>query len=698
MPDVQQYRKTPSRPVLLSRTALGVAILLAMTACAGTPPRQLSETDVFSQSQIDLAKIRREVIPIQSELTLEEAQARALKYNLELRTAMMEEALQRAQLDVSNYDMLPTLLAQAGYNTRSNERISQSRDSESGELSPSRFISQEREHWLSQLGVSWSLLDLGVGYYTAQQQADRALIAFEKRRKVLHLLLQDVHIAFWRAASAQVMQERVQATIVIAEKALAEARIAQRERIDVPQDGLRYQRQLLENLRLLEAVSRELSNAQVELAQLVNAPIGQAIRVEEPERRDYPMLLSLPVETLEEMTLSRNPDIVEQQYNARIARVESRKTLVQMFPNLNFDYGVSYDDDRYLVNNHWSQASAQLSFNFFNLLTAPAQMRLADAGIALADQRRAMVQMAALTQLHLSRLEYANAIEQLERSRQIWDVDTQLLKFTTDAVFARTESQLNLVSSETSAILSELRLYQANAQSEAAAARMLYTLGVEPQVGSVSELSLEELVEQLRAESTLAGVRLNEVDPGSRPPEQAGDTVGNDVAQSDLVARTADPIVVTPTAFTSIAVSQTPVAPVIAASDEPAVSSSTVFESTDNTTARLTALADALESWRQDWASKNNEAYLSHYAEHFSAENDNKASWSSYKSAVNNGKTFINVEIEDTTFDVDPEDSTLVTVRFYQRYESNNYTWNGWKEQIWQKMDSAWKITYEGEV
>jgi outer membrane protein TolC len=653
MPDFHQAHPFHFRPKMFSRTTLSLAILMVMSACAVTPPRQLNEADVLAQSQSNLAQLASEVLPIQGELTLEEAQARALKYNLELRTAMMEEALQRAQLDVTNFDMLPTLLAQAGYNTRSNERISQSRDAESGELSPSRFISQERDHWLSQFGVSWSLLDLGMGYYGAQQQADRTLIAFEKRRKILHLLMQDVQIAFWRAASAQAMQERVEAAIAVAENALFEARTAQAERIDRPQDGLRYQRQLLENLRLLEAVSQELSNAQVELAQLINAPIGQPIQVSEPARRDYPMLLSLPVETLEEMTLSRNPDIIEQQYNARIARVESRKTLVQMFPNLNFDYGVSYDDDRYLVNNHWRQAGAQLSFNFFNLLTAPAQMRLADSGISLADQRRTMVQMAALTQLHLSRLDYANAVEQLERSKQIWDVDTQLLQYTMDAVSARTESQLNLVSSETSAILSELRLYQANAQSEAAAARLLFTLGVEPQVGSVSELTLDELIEQLRAQGPMSVSQFVESDLVTAKPDQTEEVAAHEVANP------------------------TPL---------------------DNTQQRMAALADTLETWRGDWASKNNEAYLCHYADHFRAANHDKTSWSSFRTTVNNGKTFIRVEISEVTFDVVPENSQIVTARFYQRYESNDYSWSGWKEQIWQEIDDAWKITYEGEV
>ncbi|MDP2140065.1 MAG: TolC family protein [Gammaproteobacteria bacterium] len=507
MPDLSNSLESAKPHNNLLRIVFAATATVVLTACVGTETRQLSVAEVLTRSQTEQATMRNEVLPIQGELTLEEAQARALKYNLELRTAMMEEALQRSQLDVANYDMLPTLLAQAGYNTRSNERISQSRDAESGALSPSRFISQEREHTVSQLGLGWNLLDLGVGYYSAQQQADRTLIAYEKRRKVLHLLLQDVHIAFWRAASAQFMQDRVHAAIASAEASLDEARIAQNERLGNPQEGLRYQRQLLENLRLLEAVNRELSNAQVELAQLVNAPIGQPIRVAQPDQRQYPVLLTMSLEMLEEMTLSRNPDIIEHQYDARIARIEARKTLVQLFPSLSFDYGISYDDDRYLVNNDWSQAGAQLSFNFFNLLSAPARTRMAKAGIALADQRRMMVQMAALTQLHLSRLDYANALAQLERAEQIWDIDTQLLKYSSDAVSARTESQLNLVSSETSAILSELRVYQARAESEAAAARMLFTLGAEPHVGSVSELTLEELVEQLRTTDLLAASR-----------------------------------------------------------------------------------------------------------------------------------------------------------------------------------------------
>jgi outer membrane protein TolC len=126
------------------------------------------------------------------------------------------------------------------------------------------------------------LLDLGIGYYNSQQQANRVLIASERRRKAMHLLMQDVRSAYWRAASAQALQEKVQKTIEAAEDALRDARRVEQARLRNPLDSLRYQRQLLESLRLLESINQELSSAQIELAALINAPVAERIEVIQP--------------------------------------------------------------------------------------------------------------------------------------------------------------------------------------------------------------------------------------------------------------------------------------------------------------------------------------------------------------------------------------------------------------------------------
>jgi outer membrane protein TolC len=481
---------------------LALAAAVFLTGCANIQPTPLTSTDITPVNQADQSAMRKDVEPINGALTLEQALARALKYNLDRRAKMMEEALALNQLDVNKFDMLPSLIAKAGYASRNNDNINISRDILTGVPSQPRFVSQERSHETAELGLTWNILDFGLGYYGAQQQSNRVLIASEKRRKAMHLLIQDVRTAFWRAASAQKLRGEVQSTIATAQEALADSEKTAQERIKSPLDALRYQRQLLENLRLLEAINQELSSAQVELASLINAPLGQTITIAEAglDNTDD-SILKLPVSQLEEAALTQNADLREQHYNARIARLETRKTLVRLFPNLSLSYAVKYDSDSYLLNRNWNEAGIQLSFNLFNLLTADTQIKLADAGVALADQRRMATQMGVLTQMHLARLQLLNARSQFARAEHIYRVDQKISELGRNRENAQAQSKLDRVSNDTASILSLLRRYQALAQVQKVEGQLLANLGLEPEIGSTSELTLDQLAAQVKRSS-----------------------------------------------------------------------------------------------------------------------------------------------------------------------------------------------------
>lgn len=305
--------------------------------------------------------------------------------------------------------------------------------------------------------------------------------------------------AFWRAVSAQKLGSEVRAATQMAEEALADARQAEAERLRNPLDSLRYQRQVLENLRLLEAIEQELSTAQTELALLINAPLGQPITLVEPAFELDRQALAVPVAVMEDTALGANADLREAHYNARIAREETRKTLVRLFPSLNFSYGLNYDTDSYLVNRQWNEAGVQLSFNLFNLLTGPGQLKLAEAGVALADQRRVSMQMAVLAQVHLARQQLANAQHQFSRADAIWTIDRRISEHMDNREAMQVQSKLDRVANQTTTILSLLRRYQALAQAQTAEARLQATLGVEPEIGSVGDLTLAELTRTLAA-------------------------------------------------------------------------------------------------------------------------------------------------------------------------------------------------------
>lgn len=492
--------RTP-RLTLLTSSLLAAAVL-SLSACSTMTPPAMSEADIDQVNQADKAAMRKDVEPIKGPLTLDEAMARALKYNLDRRARLMEETLALKQLDVTRYDMLPQLAARLQSQSRSNDRISQSLNPETGEISEVGFISQERSHRLSDLGVTFNLLDFGVGYYNTRQQTNRVYIAAEKRRRAMHLLMQDVRTAYWRAASAQKLRDDVANTIKMAEEALADSRKLEQERTRNPVDALRYQRQLLENLRLLEAINQELLSAQVDLASLINAPLGQPIPIaESPVGNDSSTATSAPIEKLEEVALRNNAELREQHYNARVAQEETRKAMLRMFPNLSFNYSFNYDSDKYLVNNNWRETGLQLSFNFMNLLTGPMQVKLAEAGVALADQRRMATQMAVLTQLHLARLQLINARSQFNRAEEVYATDKRISELMRVRESVQAGSKLERVSNDTAAILSLLRRYQAMAQVQVAEHRLLAQLGIEPRIGSTDELSLKDLTTQVKGQS-----------------------------------------------------------------------------------------------------------------------------------------------------------------------------------------------------
>jgi len=254
------------------------------------------------------------------------------------------------------------------------------------------------------------------------------LVAAERRRKAMHLLMQDVRTVYWRAAAAQRLAEPVRKTIAMAEEALADSRSSEAQRLRAPLDSLRYQRQLLESLRLLEGIQQELASARIELSQLMNAPLDAHVRLAAADATPSARLLDADMATLETLALSRNADLRETSYNIRIAREEVRKAIARAVPNISFNYNLKYDTDNFLVNQRWNEAGLQVSYNLFNLLIAPNTVKLAKKGVSLAEQRQLATMMSVVTQVHLARLQYANSVRQLARADDIWQVDARIAK------------------------------------------------------------------------------------------------------------------------------------------------------------------------------------------------------------------------------------------------------------------------------
>ena len=169
-----------------------------VSGCAVTT-KQFTREEIVARVVMDRAAMYKDQEPVSAPISIEEAMARSIKYNIDHRLKLMEDALALRQVDIMTFDMLPRLVASAGYAERDKYDAASSMNvyTEQQSLAPS--TSTDKAHSTADLTLTWNILDFGVSYFQAKQQSDRALIMKERRRKVVHNIMQQVRQAYWQA-------------------------------------------------------------------------------------------------------------------------------------------------------------------------------------------------------------------------------------------------------------------------------------------------------------------------------------------------------------------------------------------------------------------------------------------------------------------------------------------------------------------
>lgn len=486
-----------ARQILAGCACVAAALLLA--GCA-VQPHPLTDAERRAEAQIDLKAMFANQEPLDHALSLTEAYQRAVKYNLERRVKLMEEAVAVDGLGVANMDMLPKLTADAGYLNRSNVLAQSSTSVLTGTQSLEPSTSTDSNRGVTGLSFSWNILDFGVSYFAARQSADRVLIAAERRRKVAQNLLRDVRSAYWRAAAAQVLGAQIDRSIKEAERALTTSRGVESEALRSPVDALRYQRALLDLLRQLEEVRHRLMIAKTELAALINLPPGRDIVLDVPPDAQLTYEpLEAPIERMEQVALVRNPDLRELSYQTRISSNEVHKSILRLLPGISFTYGPQYDTNTFLVNRWWAEGAARVSWNLMSLLNGPRIIKQTKDSVKLVEAQRQAVAMAVLTKLHLAYQQYLDTGKEYARARALAQVDARIYGQVSNRTTAEAQGELEPIVAGVASVASSLRRYESYSAMQTSLGRLYETVGIDVDPADLAKLDVAVLVSKTDA-------------------------------------------------------------------------------------------------------------------------------------------------------------------------------------------------------
>lgn len=489
---------TAQRAARLGRlSAMTTAILLA--GCAITPA-PMDWGTALKQAQDDQKTLTDTTQAPAQRLTLVEAMSRALLHNRERRVQMMESAMASSQLAVSRFDMLPQLAANAGYTERSTVAASSSAvfDPVTSQFAPATTptysVSAGKVSQTRNLALSWNVLDFGLSYLRAHQNADRLLIAQERERKAVHNLIQDVRTAYWRAVSAQKLLDR---TVDLRERvktALVDARRIEELRLKNPLEALTYQRDLIDARRSLESLHKDLQDARTTLATLIGLPPSTPLELETLADDGYRVpTLRADMQTLERSALALRPELMELRYQKRISEAEGRAALLGLLPSLNLTAGAFRDSNDFLYYNDWNSHGATLGLNLFNVLKAPAVKELGASQKRLTEERRLALTAAVLGQVHLSRVALANANDQFQTSDEYLQVIRKIRNQMQQMRNAQRTGELELIREEMAELLAELRKDVAYAELQNSYGRVFVSAGLDPLPTAPSPLNIDTL-------------------------------------------------------------------------------------------------------------------------------------------------------------------------------------------------------------
>ncbi|WP_432199572.1 TolC family protein [Erythrobacter sp. W53] len=458
--------------------ALVSASAIFVSACA-TVPEPFTATELDEAAQRNFTQVDVDQEPITAPVDLYEAMARALKYNLDYKVELMEIALRDRELNLQRYDMLPQLVASAGYAGRNNFAGASSLSLLTRRQSLEPSTSQERDLFTADLALSWDVLDFGLSYVRSKQGADEVLIAQERRRKVANRIIEDVRSAYWRAVSAERLLTKLQELEGSVTTTLDNSERLAERRLSAPLTALTYQRELLEIQAQIRKLQRELVVAKAQLAALMNLRPGVEFTLALPDRTNQLPAVKYDGEDMMMTALLNRPELREVSYRQRINSRELDAALLSALPSFRGVLGVNVDSNDFLFNNNWINYGARASWNVLNLFRLPAHKRAVEAQGALLEQRELALTMAVITQVHVSRARFGHLTKELDTASRQMGVQDKILGQIRSGHSAGAMSRQTLLREEMNTLVAEVKYDIAYAEAQNAYANLFASMGID---------------------------------------------------------------------------------------------------------------------------------------------------------------------------------------------------------------------------
>jgi len=668
---------------------LGLGVVLV--GCS-IKPKQLSEKQITDSSSKIYKKLGSEQKELKDPVSIYEAIARSIKYNHEQRLQLMRVSLSKKDIENVSFDMLPKLTANAGYTGRDKDSSSYSQVVD-GNLSASPSYSSEKNVTTADLTMSWNVLDFGLSYVRAKQAADKYLMAQEEKRKVIQNIVKEVISAYYKALAAEKLLSRVEKVTARVELALKDSKKIGQLRYKSPIDALTYQKDLMDILKSIQALERDLRGAKGELAALMGLRPGQPFELKDKDILNQKFnMLNFALEDMELTALTKRPELIQSMYQSRITAKEVKANMLGLLPGIRLYAGANYSSNNYLVHDNWAQYGASASWNLFNVFKIGNINDMNKLKEALEKQQQLAMSMAVLTQLHIANADYLLGIKEFKLADDYFGIISELYKHVQAGSKVGKVGNLRLIKEELRYLLALLKRDLTYSELQNNVIKMYISMGLDPVPFNANENSIKDLSKAI--EKQLDNWKNGKV------KLMASDMKNKTMLVSSSFEKTYKPAEKQP--VNKVVKKDKPAAEVKKAEPvkvkkevkvQPKAEKPEVISKTKNS-AVFANPEDLMAGWINSWKSMDYDAYMKFYGKSFvSNKGLNYNEWAKFRKSRLDRKGQVVIEYNEIKSQQLSND--IVNTAAIMSYEFNGKKHSFVKVLKWEKTEGGWKIIGE---
>jgi len=418
---------------------------------------------------------------------LQECRDLALKNNLELQVARLDEIIKNSISSSNRTKVLPHLVYSAELSNRDNTLYSysdpmgfegQAPEAGGGTGINNWATSHERGTWRFSYECRWSPTDAALAFYINRSSMNDAMKAHYQRVRVAQKLIGVVDAAYFKLLALEKCLPLAEDLVISCSRVAKNTERLLDNRLKPVEDYHRAKQRLIKARGIRDSIRNEMERERNTLASAmgISPGVGSGCGISVLGRLETPVF-QIDLCGLEMEAVANRPEAYQAGLNQLNSVNDLRRAIIKYFPKLTGFWRQTHDKDKYIRNKDWRDVGMYIYFDVLDWIVNRDEAKAANAMIAKTNRELGAVALGITSQVRLAALKYIDAVDKLRNAEESLLSSNKVLQISEQRLARDSAQELTVEEARSNLLQDKIERMRSVGEANASLAELHTALG-----------------------------------------------------------------------------------------------------------------------------------------------------------------------------------------------------------------------------